>query len=149
VPRGDQEPARRSGARTVSRYEAVAHRDSGRGAGKRLWSVRQDDDPAKVIQAPKKRWAASLVTTVKAGETVRWRSPQIGAVTRVALLANGSGMVYALKPRTNACVGYAYGEGVAVRVTDCVKGRRVPYVRVRAVNAGIKATRVTLRFGTR
>ena len=108
----------------------------------------QGDDPAKVVQTPKKVWAASLVTTVKAGETVRWRSPQIGAVTRVALLANGSGMVYALKPRTNACVGYAYGEGVAVRVTDCVKGKRVPYVRVRAVNAGIKPTRVTLRFGT-
>ena len=108
----------------------------------------QRHDPEKVIQAPKKLWAASLVTTVKAGETVHWRSPRIGAVTRIALIANATEMAYAVKPRTNACVAYAYGEGVAIRVTDCLKGKRVPYVRVRAVNAGIKPARVRRAFGS-
>jgi hypothetical protein len=92
-------------------------------------------------------WAASLVTRLKPGETVTWRSHRIGTITAVSLVANGADMAYQLKPRTNACVGYAYGEGVAVRLTDCVQGRRVPYVRVRAVNAGVQPARLRLRFG--
>jgi hypothetical protein len=107
-------------------------------------------DPEKINRAPDKRlWAASLATTVKPGEMVRWGSPPIGTVQRLSLVVNGVPMVYALKGKTNACVGYAYGEGVAVRLTDCAKGRRVPYVRVRAVNAGIRPARVSLKFATR
>ena len=63
-------------------------------------------------------------------------------------MANGWEMAYEPKPKTNNCVAFAYGQGVAVRLTDCVKGRRVGYVRIRAVNLGAKPARLTLRFAT-
>ena len=63
-------------------------------------------------------------------------------------MTNGWEMAYEPKPKTNNCVAYAYGQGVAVRLTDSVRGRRVRYVRVWAVNLGAKAARLTLRFAT-
>lgn len=107
-------------------------------------------DPEKINRRPDQRlWAASLVTLAKPGELIRWQSPRIGTVERVSLVVNGTEMAYQLKPNTNGCVGYAYGAGVAVRLTDCEIGKRVRYVRVRAVNAGVKPARLKLRFATR
>lgn len=100
------------------------------------------------IEHPKV-WAASLATTVTPGHTVQWRSRRIGPITKLSLIANGTELYYEIKPKTNNCVGYAYGEGVAVRLTDCAKGKRTRYVRVRAVNAGIKPAQLRLRFANR
>jgi hypothetical protein len=104
----------------------------------------QREDPEKVVN--RKSRAAALVTTVQPGATITWKSRRIGAVRSLSLVANGAAMDYALAPKTNACVGYAYGDGVAVRVTDCEAGRRVPYVQIRAANAGIKPAHLRLRF---
>jgi hypothetical protein len=106
------------------------------------------DDIAKKIVTRQDVWAASLITRVKPGETVAWRSRRIGTVKRISAVTNGWEMAYEPKPKTNNCFAYAYGQGVAVRLTDCVRGRRVRYVRVRAVNLGAKAARLTLRFAT-
>lgn len=85
--------------------------------------------------------------TVQPGQTIRWQSPRLpGAVTRVSLVADGLPMAYELKPATNSCIGYAYGAGVALRLTDCVKGKRVRVLRVRAVNAGLAPAQLLLRF---
>jgi hypothetical protein len=106
------------------------------------------DDAAKKIVTRRDGWAASLITRVTPGETLAWRSRRIGPVTKLSAVANGWEMAYEPKPKTNNCVAFAYGQGVAVRLTDCVKGRRVGYVRIRAVNLGAKPARLTLRFGT-
>jgi hypothetical protein len=103
-------------------------------------------DPAKTIVTRQDAWDASLITRVKPGGSVTWRSSRIGPVTKISAVTNGWEMAYEPKPRTNNCVAYAYGQGVAVRLTDCVRGRRVRYVRVRAVNLGAKAARLALRF---
>jgi hypothetical protein len=105
-------------------------------------------DPAKTIVTRQDGWDASLITRVKPGGSVTWRSGRMGPITRISAVANGREMAYEPKPRTNNCVAYAYGQGVAVRLTDCVRGKRVRYVRVRAVNLGAKAARLALRFAT-
>ncbi len=96
--------------------------------------------------APPTLRTATVRRTVRPGALVRWRSPLIGRVRRLSLWIAGRGAAYAVAPRTNACVAYAYGAGVAIRLTDCSAGRRVPYVRVRAVSAALKPVRFTLRL---
>jgi hypothetical protein len=105
-------------------------------------------DLAKTIVTSQDAWDASLITRVKPGETVAWRSRRIGTVTKISAVTNGWEMAYEPKPKTNNCVAFAYGQGIAVRLTDCVNGRRVRYVRVSAVNVGAKPARLTLRFAT-
>jgi len=105
-------------------------------------------DPVKTVVTSQDAWDASLITRVKPGGSVTWRSRRIGTVTKISAVANGWEMAYEPKPKTNNCVAYAYGQGVAVRLTDCVRGRRVRYVRVSAVNVGAKPARLTLRFAT-
>lgn len=83
---------------------------------------------------------------VPPGELVRWRSPEIGTVTALSLAAGGWEMLYGVVPKTNACVGEAYAAGVAMRLTDCRNGRRVPYVRVRMVNSNIRPVTVVIRL---
>lgn len=98
---------------------------------------------------PTKQLPAQSVTVrlvVKPGEVVRWRSPRIGRVDRLALTIADRGAAYATEPNTRACVAYGYEAGVAVRLTDCVRGRRVPYVRLRAVSAALKPVAVRLRL---
>jgi hypothetical protein len=102
------------------------------------------DTPEKNL--PERPRAATLSTVVQPGETVRWRSPTIGAVNRLRLYIGGRPAAYGVEPRTNNCVAYGYEAGVAVRLTDCVKGRRVRYVRVRAVSAALKPVAVRLRL---
>jgi hypothetical protein len=99
-------------------------------------------DPAKQPTAQ----SAAVRLMVQPGETARWQSPRIGAVKRLYVRANGRSVSYNVVPRTNNCVAYIYGEGLAVRVTDCKLGRRVPYVRVRAVSASLRPSALLLRL---
>ncbi len=80
------------------------------------------------------------------GEVVRWQSPRIGSVQRLTVRVNGEPAIYRVVPRTNNCVAYIYGEGLVARMTDCVVGRRVPYVRVRVVSASVRTSTLWLRF---
>jgi hypothetical protein len=56
---------------------------------------------------------------VQPGELVRWRSPRVGE---------------------------AYASGVAMRLTDCRKGRRVRYARFRVVNSNIRPVVVVVKL---
>jgi len=105
--------------------------------------------PQEVVEKPHTR-SAQVRLTVNPGELVRWRSPRIGRVERLSITIDGAEPYYTLTARTRACVANAYASGVAVRLTDCRRGRRVPYVRLRAVSAALKPVRVTLRlYGSR
>jgi hypothetical protein len=84
--------------------------------------------------------------TVNPGETVRWRSPTIGIVARLSMWAGGKAMHYDPVPGTNRCAAYAYGAGIAVRLTDCTQGKRVDYVRLKATNIGLKPAAFSLRL---
>jgi hypothetical protein len=90
--------------------------------------------------------SAAVRLLVQPGETVRWRSPRVGEVRRMYVRINGGPATYKLVPGTRNCVAYIYGAGVVVRLTDCHAGRRVPYVRVRAVSAALKPVAVRLRL---
>lgn len=102
------------------------------------------EPPGKGLSDRSRPAAARLV--VEPGEVVRWRSPRIGRVETLRVRADGNAASYSLAPRTRNCVAYIYGQGVALRLTDCSKGRRVPYVRVRAVSAALKPVVVALRL---
>lgn len=84
--------------------------------------------------------------TVKPGQIVRWQSPRIGPVNRLSLAIAGREAFYQPEPKTRNCVAYGYEAGVAIRITDCRKGVRVPYVRVRAVSAALKPVAFILRL---
>ena len=101
-----------------------------------------DNTPAKQPMVN----AASVRLAIQPGETVRWQSPRIGEVRSLYVRINGNAASYNVVAGTNRCVAYIYGSGVVARVTDCVKGRRVPYVRVRAVSAALKPAMVVLRL---
>ena len=90
--------------------------------------------------------SAHVRLVVKPGETIRWRSSNIGPVNRLSLTIAGRDAAYAPEPKTRNCVAYGYEAGVAVRMTDCRRGRRVPYVRLRAVSAARLPTVVVLRL---
>jgi hypothetical protein len=102
------------------------------------------DDAEKVIDHAPLR-TAHLQVKINPGEVVRWRSPRIGQVERLSIAIGGREAFYQPEPRTRNCVAYAYEAGVAIRLTDCRNGRRVPYVRVRAVSAALKPAAISLR----
>ena len=95
-------------------------------------------------QAPAQ--AATVRLDVKPGQAARWQSPRIGEVRSMYVRIDRKPVSYNVVPGTGRCVAYLYGSGVVARVTDCVKGRRVPYVRVRAVSAALKPAMVVLRL---
>jgi hypothetical protein len=101
------------------------------------------DVPAKVAPPAK---SASVRLNVQPGQTARWKSPNLGTVETLRLYIGGRPAAYAVESRTNSCVAYGYEAGVAVRLTDCVRGRRVPYVRVRAVSAALRPVKVALHL---
>ena len=82
----------------------------------------------------------------KPGEVVRWRSPRIGLVNSLFVRIDGGPASYNVAPGTRSCVAYIYGAGVAVRLTDCRKGRRVAFVRLRAVSAALRPVVVVLQL---
>ncbi len=90
--------------------------------------------------------AARTAFIVQPGEIARWRSPVIGEIRTMRVRVNGQRVSYNLAPKTGRCVAYIYGAGVVIRVTDCAKGRRVPYLRARATSAALTPARVTLRL---
>lgn len=98
------------------------------------------DEPASPVKV------ATLNRVVAPGETVRWRSRPIGAVQTLSLTVAGRDAFYAVEPRTRSCVAYGYEAGVALRMTDCTRGRRVPYVRVRATSVAARPVRLVLRL---
>lgn len=112
-------------------------------------SVPQNGDGPTVVDAPD----TGATLAVPAGEVVRWRSKRLGrgrdVVVTPRLLANGVDMDYRLAPKTGACVAYAYGAGVALRLSSCEEGRPVDYVRARAVSAALKPVKLRLRFWAR
>lgn len=99
---------------------------------------------AGILVAPTSEANVRKLFNVAPGELIRWTSPPIGHVASLTLYADGRPMDYGLVPRSRACVAHAYGAGIAIRLTDCRRGKRTSRVRVRLASAAVRMVRVRI-----